>query len=576
MEQPEATSQPVRTPRAPAAPPSLTLPAAVERALDRVTAWDTAMRDRWPFKAILGPEIDPSTVRGSGAGLLLRPAVMGTVGLSAIAAGASQGDSPFALKLVGSWFFGVPPAGHTTSASGLFLGLVAVYGGLLLLMRAWFSMTRTLAAVPGVPVRAVAVVLAVWCIPVLIGPPIFSHDVYSYAAQGEMMSRHISPYHFGPSVLGVGAPYEKLVDQIWVNAPAPYGPLFLQLDGLIVTITLHNELASIVLLRLLEVGGVVLIALGVPSLARSFGRDPAAAFALGVLNPIVILHLVGGAHNDALMMGFLVLGLAAACRGRPVLGIVLCTIGAGIKVPAAAGVVWIGWTWLGPGVPWRQRVRPLIMAGLISLALMGAMSLAAGLGFGWVRNLATPGTVTSWLAPATGVGLLITKLLGAVGLAVHGHVILSVTRVLGLTAAAAIGVWLLWNTDRFGLLRAIGISMTLVVVLGPIVQPWYLSWGFVLLAPVASARLRPWLAGLSMATAFIGLPGGRQLIGELPAHPVDLAVGLLACLFILTVPLTPSSRRRSGGSDGPDVALPGGAGGDGSLPDDLAGAGALP
>lgn len=531
------------------AAPGLTLPPAVDRFLDRVSTLDSAMRDRWPFNAILGPEADPTTVPGDGSRLLVRPAIMGLVGLSAIAAGASQPDSPFALKLPGSWFFGVPAAGAHTSTGGLFLGLVAVYGGLLLLMRAWFSMTRTLANVPGVPVRWLGVVLALWCIPVLIGPPIFSHDVYSYAAQGEMMSRHIDPYRFGPSVLGTGAPYEKLVDQIWINAPAPYGPLFLQLDGFIVTITMHYELASIVLLRLLEVAGVVLIAVGIPSLARSFGRDPAAAFSLGVLNPIVILHLVGGAHNDALMLGFLVVGLAAACRGRPVLGIVLCTVGAAIKVPAAAGVLFIGWTWLGPGVPWRQRVRPLIIAGLISLAVLGALSLAAGLGFGWVANLATPGTVRSWLAPATGIGLLMAKVLSGVGLGLHTHLILSATRVIGLMGAAGIGLWLLWNTERFGLLWSLGVALTMVVVLGPIVQPWYLSWGFVVLAPVASARLRPWLAGLSMATAFIGLPGGRQLIAELPGHPVALAVGLLACLFILTVPLTPPDRagsRRAG------------------------------
>ncbi len=520
---------------------------AVDRALDRLATWDAAMRDRWPFSAILGPEIDPASVTGDGSRLLVRPAIMGFVGLAAIAAGASQPDSPFALKLPGSWFFGVPSAataGHPPSTSGLFLGLVAVYGGLLLLMRAWFSMTRTLATVRGVPVKALMAVLVLWCIPMFVAPPLFSHDVYSYAAQGEMMTRHIDPYRYGPSVLGTGAPFERLVDQIWINAPAPYGPLFLQIDGFIVGLTGHAELASIVLLRLLEFAGVLMMAVGVPILARSYGRDAGAAFALAVLNPIVILHLVGGAHNDALMVGFLVLGLAAARRGHPLVGIVLCTVGAAVKVPAAAGVVFIAWTWSGQGVPWRQRVRPMLLAGLLSLAVMVALSLAAGLGFGWVANLATPGTVTSWLAPATGIGLLVTKVLHAIGIAVAGHLVLSATRVLSLLTAAAVGLWLLWNTERFGLLTALGATLTLVVVLGPVVQPWYLSWGFVVLAPVASARLRPWLAGFSMATAFIGLPGGRQLLGELPAHPVTLAVALLACLFILTVPLTPVRRPR--------------------------------
>ncbi|MDA8278902.1 MAG: polyprenol phosphomannose-dependent alpha 1,6 mannosyltransferase MptB [Actinomycetota bacterium] len=525
---------------------SLSLPAGVDRLFDRVNQWDTAMRHRWPFKSIVGPDIDPAAVAGDGSQLLVRPAVMGFVGLVSIAAGASQPQSPFALKLPGSWFFGVPAAGAHSSTGGLFLGLVAVYGGLLLLMRAWFSMTRTLASVPGVPVRSVALVLALWCIPMLVVPPLFSHDVYSYAAQGEMMSHHISPYRFGPNVLGQGAPFQRLVDQIWGNAPAPYGPLFLQIDGFIVTLTMHNELATVVLLRLLELGGVVLLAIGIPSLARSYGRDASAAFALAVLNPVVILHLVGGAHNDALMLGFLVVGIAAARRGRPVVGIVLCTLGTAIKAPAAIGVLYIGWTWLGAGVPWRQRIRPTVSAGAIALALMALLSMAAGLGWGWVGNLATPGTVTSWLAPATGVGLLLTHVVHAVGIHLAGHYVRSFTRVLGLFSAAVAGIWLLWNVDRFGTLRAMGATLVLVVVLGPVVQPWYLSWGFVMLAPVASARLRPWLVGLSMATAFIGLPGGRQLIGELPGHPATIAVALLALLFILTVPLTPLGRSAQG------------------------------
>jgi hypothetical protein len=526
---------------------SVALPPAVDRFFDRISRWDTAMRYRWPFNAIVGPDIDPDDVAGDGSRLLVRPAILGFAGLCAITAGASQPGSPFALKLPGSWFFGVPAAGAHTSTAGLFLGLVAVYGGLLLLMRAWFSMARTLATVPGVPVRSVAWVLALWCLPMLVAPPLFSNDIYSYAAQGEMMSHHIDPYQFGPNVLGLGAPFQRLAAPIWGNSPAPYGPLFLQLAGFIVDLSFHNELTSIVLLRLLEVGGVIMIAVGVPMLARSYGRDPAAAFVLGVLNPVVTLELVGGAHNDALMLGFLVLGVAMARRGRPVLGILLCTLGTAIKAPAAIGVLYIGWTWLGPGVPWRQRIRSVITAGLVSLGIMALLSVIAGLGWRWVLNLDTPATVTSWLAPATGIGLLLTRVVHAMGIHIAGHYIRSLTRVLGLAAAAAMGVWFLWNSDRFGLLRSMGATLVLVVVLGPVVQPWYLSWGFVMLAPVVSARLRPWLVGLSMATAFIGLPGGRQLIGELPGHPATLAVALLALLFILTVPLTPlTPRGRSG------------------------------
>ena len=64
----------------------------------------------------------------------------------------------------------------------------------------------------------------------LVIAPIFSRDVFSYAAQGEMVSHHINPYNYGPFTLGAG-PYVNPVDPLWVNTPAPYGPLFLMIDG---------------------------------------------------------------------------------------------------------------------------------------------------------------------------------------------------------------------------------------------------------------------------------------------------------------------------------------------------------
>ena len=49
---------------------------------------------------------------------------------------------------------------------------------------------------------------------------------------------------------------------------------------------------------------------------------------------------------------------------------------------------------------------------------MGALSLVTGLGWGWIGNLASPGTVRSWVAPATGVGMLLTDLLHLVHIGV--------------------------------------------------------------------------------------------------------------------------------------------------------------
>jgi hypothetical protein len=531
----------------------------VGRVLDRLTIWDEAVRRRWPFSALVGPDLEPGAVDGDGSRLLVRPAILGFIAVSAITVGAIPQGSPFVLKLPGAWFFGVPAVGSNPSHRYLFLGLIATYGGLVLFMRVWYGLIRTLSQVKGVPVRKLVGVLALWVLPLLLAPPLFSRDIYSYAAQGEMMSHSISPYHYGPGVLGA-APSVALVDPLWKNTPVPYGPLFMETDGLLTSASAHNELVDLVLLRLLAVVGVGLMALSIPSIARSLGRDPSYAFTVAVLNPVTILHLVGGAHNDALMLGLLMAGLALARRGRPVTGIVLCALAAAVKVPAALGVLYIGWDWMGTGLPARARIRPIVTAGLIAAAVMGALSLATGLGWSWVLNLATPGTVRSWVAPATGAGILLTDMAHLVGIGVPLHTTLSMTRVLGVIVACGVGLALLLRSDRIGALRAMGLTMLVIVVLGPVVQPWYLSWGLVVLAPVATGKVRTLIVGSSIAAAFIGLPAGRQLVSDLfQADPLTVAAALLVCLAILTVPLSPFdrenllSRWRRGGGRGPQA-----------------------
>jgi hypothetical protein len=479
---------------------------------------------------------------GNPRGLVLRPALLGFVAILAICIGASLPSSPFKLEMPGTWFFGVP---KTTGAShwGVYFVLAAVYGGLILLLRVWWGMTRLYTRCPGVEMRKLKWVFALWSAPMLIIAPIFSRDVFSYAAQGEMVSHHMNPYLYGPFEMGNNS-FTAPVDPLWGNTPAPYGPLFLQIDGFFAKVTFHNELATIVLLRLLAFAGVLLIAFCVPRLAGLYHRDKAEIFTLAVLNPVTILHLVGGAHNDALMLGLLLAGITAAKEKRPIVGILLCSLAAAIKAPAALGLFYVGWTWLGTGVPVRDRIRPVVTAGLIGVGVLGFFSYVSGLGWGWIGNLATPGVVRSWMAPTTSLALVVNWIGHFLGLGLHLGGVLSVTRFLGLLAALIVGIWLLLNSDRVGTLKAVGMTMLLFVILGPVDQPWYLSWGLILLAPVALGRLRSLIIGISMVTAFIELPGATQLLNSLiHGDPLSIVLTLLWVLFVLTVPLATWERR---------------------------------
>jgi alpha-1,6-mannosyltransferase len=524
---------------------------AARRARERAVAgWDHAgtgadrlavrlemLKVRVLPRSMLSDRVDPGAEDPDGWRFLRRPALLGFIALCAIAGGASLPSSPFKLEMAGTWFFGEPPP-NGSSESFMLFGLVAVYGGLVLLIRVWYGLMKALSRRPGVPVKYLVWILVLWTLPMLVVAPIFSRDVFSYAAQGELMSHHINPYVYGPFTLGAG-PYVNPVDPLWLNTPAPYGPLFLMMDGFFASVSLHHVLWTVVLLRLSAVAGVALTAACVPALSRSFGKDHGVVFAMAILNPLVLLMLIGAAHNDAIMLGLLVAGITAARYKHPVFGVLLCALAASIKVPAALGIVYIGWDWTGTGLSWRQRVRPLAKAVALSSAVVVGLSFASGLGLGWIGNLDTPGTVRSWLAPATGVGMALSGLVHAAGLtAISMGAILSVTRVLGLGAAATISVYLLLRSDRVGALRALGVSMLLFVLLGPVVQPWYLTWGVILLAPVAAGRLRTVLIAVSSLAPFIGLPGGRTLIDELIHYnPIAVAAALLALLGVLLAPI---------------------------------------
>jgi hypothetical protein len=78
----------------------------------------------------------------------------------------------------------------------------------------------------------------------------------------------------------------------------------------------------------------------------------------------------------------------------------------------------------------------------------------------------------------------------------------------------------------------------LFVVLGPVVQPWYLAWGLVIFAASYEGREHFWLLLLSITGPFIGLPGGRQLLaGLVHSNPLLIALALAILGGVLIAPM---------------------------------------
>lgn len=472
----------------------------------------------------------------------------GFVATTAIVVGALLGGAAFETHVPGAWFFGMPggPLGSIGSSSPHppIYAVIAVYGGLILLTRVWLGLLRRLSAHKGVPVRKVVVVVAIWAIPLLLAPPLFSRDVYSYAGQGEMVSHHIDPYVYGTGVLG-STPFSSLPDSFWTNTPSPYGPTFLSIDGAIDDISGHQILPDLVLLRLLEVAGLALVVAGTPTLARRLGRDPAQAVLLGVGSPLVLATLVGGAHNDALMLGLLVAGLAVAQRVGTVPGLVLCAAAAGVKAPAALGVLFLGWVWAGPGAPVRRRVVHTLGAGLIALGTLEVISLVQGNGWGWLRTTTAADQAFTGVTPVDAVSKVISGVAHVVNLHFSEYGARSVLSVVGLLCAAAVGTWLLLRSPAEGIPRTLGLTLLLTALLGPILWSWYVTWGIIVLAPAATGRLRRAVIVISTVELFVGASTLRGMAATIAHAGLLPDMILVAALFAVVIaPLGQFGRTR--------------------------------
>jgi alpha-1,6-mannosyltransferase len=474
---------------------------------------------------------------------------MGLVATVAIVWGSLAGGRMFVSTLPGSWFFGsgADAAGSAPAAQSSVFALIGVYGGIILLGRAWLDLLRMSRAHRGLPVRWVAGVIGAWAVPLALAPPLFSRDLYSYAGQGEMVAHGISPYLYGTGILGA-TPFSILPGPLWANTPSPYGPVFLWLDGLVTDLAHHQVLADLVLLRLLALAGLGLALWAVPVLARSAGRDAAPAVVLALGSPLVLTTLVGGAHNDALMVGLLLAGLAVARRHGAVPGILLCTLAAGVKAPALLAVPFLAWNWPGPTARLRSRLGHTAAGCAIALATLGAVAWTTGIGWGWVHTAAAPTKITTGITPVDSASRLVTDVARLVGFDGGPSGVRSVVAVLALALVALLGAWLLWRSPELGVERSLGLVLLALVLLGPILWPWYLTWGLAVLAPTAGALTRRAIIVLAIGGTLVGAAGVDRAVHAFAASnlPGELLI-VVVLLSLVLYPLGPQDVPRRAG-----------------------------
>jgi hypothetical protein len=456
---------------------------------------------------------------GFGGALLL---AVGAAGAGVLPRPDDLGDLPVIRTLR-------TDAGVTVSIVLAVLGMAALVG-------AWWALRRADSLTP----RWVITTTAFWSLPLLVAPPLFSRDVYSYAAQGDLLAHGLNPYDGGPAALP--SQWLESISPTWYDTAAPYGPLFLQLARFAVWLCGGQLPVAVLLLRLVALIGVALIAGYLPRLAKACGVPAGSALWLGLASPLLLAHFVSGAHNDALMVGLLVAGLAYAAERRGYPAAVLLALAVAVKAPAAVALPFAVLLWSAHW-PGRSGVaQAAIRTAVVAAGTFGAVTVLTGLGFGWVgAALNTPGASVQWTSVPTGWGIAagwVASGLGQPG-AVDGCI--AAARAAGTLLMLAVLVGLgvaAWRraADVRYVVSCAGWALLAVVVLAPAFHPWYLLWATVpLAASTVDRRVRTGLAAVSAALCFLVLPDGFNLarVTAVPGTLLDLAVTVALVVFLV-------------------------------------------
>ncbi|MDU1581238.1 polyprenol phosphomannose-dependent alpha 1,6 mannosyltransferase MptB [uncultured Cutibacterium sp.] len=152
-------------------------------------------------------------------------------------------------------------------------------------------------------------VLAVWALPLMVCPPVMSSDGWAYAAQGYLLANGFNPYEVPQGRAGdLGA----LVDSHWRGSTAVYPPGSLWGQAGAVALSGGRPLATIITLRMVAVAALILLGMAVTRVARLAGVDEHRAFWVAIVNPLTVLQVVGGVHNDGMQAAIGVWALVVA------------------------------------------------------------------------------------------------------------------------------------------------------------------------------------------------------------------------------------------------------------------------
>lgn len=477
--------------------------------------------------------------------LLSRTVLLGLVGsvliaAMAVGAGGILVNDPLISGGLLSWIrYG---HGHDLATAGL-------YAGVGMLVWAWIRLGREVRSGTAT-VAQVKLASAAWTTPMLLSPPLFTRDVYSYLAQGALALRGMDPYQLGPAKLPPGAIADN-VHYVWQTTPAPYGPLFILIAKTINMLTGDDLVLGVIGIRLVLLGGLALLVYALPRLADQLGGDRSVTLWLVIANPLVIVHLVGGPHNDLLMIGLLAAGTVLVLTRRHVAGVALVTAAMAVKASAGIALPFVVWIWAAH-LPGARRAQ-LLRAGAGSVAVFGTVftgiTVLSGVGLGWIPALNAPSLIVNWMSLPTAAGELTHALTAPFG-HLRDETFIMVCRLLGSAVFVAIFArqWWLARDGGPAVIPRAAVALLWAALLAPATLPWYFTWSLALAAVLPwPRRSLGWAVAASTWLVLCTYPTGQSAFHDWPYQLGMVAASLVAGAALLRhdAPGQQDGKRRS-------------------------------
>ena len=414
--------------------------------------------------------------------------------------------------------------------------LVALVGAFAYVCRETWNGRVGLRSVIAVSVVSLSVAAA--------GPLVLSRDVYSYASYGRMYALYdTNPYVAAPMRFPRD-PFTRFVSSEWRQTRSVYGPAFTLASAGIAGAARNSTAAAVwgfKVMAAVAVAAAMYLVAGAARAARR-GREAFAAAVVG-LNPVIVIHVVGAGHNDALVAALLASALLIAMRAapsstpkqeeRPVQGqtgraihgsfisvTALITLAALVKVIAAIPLL----LWLGHVIRSSPPGRRVRVAG-VHLAVAAAVTVVvtAPLFAGWetVRALGNVASREGWASGARLVARGLRAVTGAEPSSPPG---------LALTAGVYLGFFVVFLNLTWRLFRASsgepgapwGGGLLLFALAAPYLLPWYAAW-FVAFVP--------FMMNFGLGSVALVVAGLLSLTG-VPAEP-GLEPGLWRTMLLV-------------------------------------------